>query len=162
MHTSRLFAVGGVIVGVIGLFMTALRTDGQGTLVALNAANPAFPDGIPTIWGGLATWAQIVLVILILAVLVLALRPDRSQKFSQTDGAITAVIGVALLAYAVVKWMEAGDEAETLAGAFGQAFAGGFIPEAYSVGTGIGFLVLIVGTVLVAAGGIIGMQSDSA
>lgn len=159
MHTSRLFAVGGVIVGVIGLFMTALRTDGASLLPTLNAANPAFPDGIPTIWGGLATWAQIVLVILILVVLVLAFRPDRSAPYSQTDGAVTAVIGVALLAYTIIKWMEAGDEAETLAGAFGQAAGGGLIPTAFSVGTGIGFLVLLVGTVLVAAGGIIAMAS---
>ena len=40
------------------------------------------------------------------------------------------------------------------------AAAGGMIPEAYTVGTSIGFLILIVGTVLVIAGGLSGLRSS--
>ncbi|MCP4307143.1 MAG: hypothetical protein GY788_20190 [bacterium] len=71
------------------------------------------------------------------------------------------MIGVALLAYAVIKYLDAGDKADTLAGAFGQAAEGGLIPAAFEVATGIGFFVLIVGTVLVTFGGAMGFMSDS-
>ncbi len=156
MHTNRLLALAGVIIGVIGLFMTSLTTDGEALLPDLNAGNPAFPDGIPTIWGGLATWAQIVLVILIIVVVFLAVRPDLAKSFDRNSAMIVAVIGVALLGYAVVKFMDAGDKAETLAGAFGLAAGGGAIPAAFEVSRGIGFVVLMVGTALVIFGGAMG------
>ena len=160
MHTGRLFALAGVVIGIIGLFMKALTTDGEGLLGALSAANPAFPESIPTIWGGLDTWAQIVLVILIIVVVALAVMGVRAMAMERSPSMITAVIGVALLAYAVVKWFEARDEAETLQAGFAQAAEGGVIPAAYTVGTGMGFLVLIVGTVLVVWGGLVGLRSD--
>ena len=69
---------------------------------------------------------------------------------------IVTAIGVALLAYAVVKFVDAGDKAENLAAAFGQAAGAGAIPEAFSVSRGVGFLVLIVGTVLVTFAGAMG------
>ena len=72
MHLHRLMALAGVIIGVIGLFFAALSTDGEGAMEQLSAAfaqqGAEFPDGIPTIWGGLDLWAQWVLVILIIGV----------------------------------------------------------------------------------------------
>lgn len=160
MHTGRLFALTGVVIGIIGLFLKALTTDGEGLLPNLNAADPGFPDSIPTIWGGLDTWAQIVLVIIIIAVVGLALYGARAAAMDRNSSMTVAVLGAALLVYAVVKMLEAGDEAETLQNGFAQAAGGGLIPEAYTVGTGIGFLILIVGTVLVIAGGLSGLRSS--
>ncbi len=157
MHLGRTLAIVGVIIGVIGLFMGALTTSGEELLPTLNAANPAFPDGIPTIWGGLATWAQVVLVILILVVLALAVRGARKDAIDRNSSMEIAAIGVALAAYAVIKLFEARDEADTLQGAFGQAAGGGLIPEAYTVSTGSGFYVLILGTVLVIGAGLLGL-----
>lgn len=154
-------ALAGVVIGVIGLFIKALSTDGEELLPNLNAANPDFPDGIPTIWGGLDTWAQWVLVILIIVVVVLALRPVVSQPMDRNTSMIVAVIGVALLAYAIIKWMEAGDDADSLQAAFGQAAAGGAIPAAFEVARTAGFLVLIVGTVLVTFAGAMGFMGSS-
>src|SRR5665811_329045 len=104
VHTGRLFALAGVVIGIVGLFLKALTSAGEGLLPALHQANPDFPDGIPTIWGGLDTWAQIVLVILIVVVVALALMGVRSAAMSRSSSLVTAVIGVALLAYAVVKY----------------------------------------------------------
>lgn len=161
MHRNRLFVLAGVVIGVIGLFMKSLTTDGEEFLPALHQADPGFPDGIPTIWGGLDTWAQVVLVILIAVLLFLALRPVLSNGFDRMSSMIAAVIGVALLAYAIVKFLDAGDKATDLAGALGQAAAGGAIPTAFEVGRGIGFVVLIVGTVLVIYGGAAGLVSGN-
>lgn len=159
MQFGRLMALSGVVIGIIGLFMKALRTDGEAVLPALSADSDAFPAEIPTIWGGLDTWAQIVLVVLIIGVIALAFMGVRSQAMDRNSSLITAVIGAALLVYAVIKMLDAGDEAESLAAGFGQAAAAGAIPEAYAVGTGFGFLILIIGTVLVIAGGLNGLRS---
>lgn len=159
MQFGRLMALTGVVIGVIGLFLKALTTDGESLLPALSADSDAFPAEIPTIWGGLDTWAQIALVVLIIGVIVLAFMGVRSEPMNRNSSLITAVIGAVLLVYAVIKMFDAGDEADALAAGFGQAAAAGAIPEAYSVGTGIGFLILIVGTVLVIAGGLNGLRS---
>lgn len=160
MHTGRLLALAGVIVGIIGLFLKALTSAGEGLLPALHQADPSFPDGFPTIWGGLATWAQIVLVVLIVAVVALALLGVRSAAMSRSSSLVTAVIGVALLAYAIVKYLDALDSADAIQAGMAKAAAGGMIPEAYTVSAGIGFLILIVGTVLMIAGGLSGLRSD--
>jgi membrane protease YdiL (CAAX protease family) len=160
VHRNRLIALAGVIIGVIGLFIKSLNTDGEGLLETLNAANPDFPDGIPTIWGGLDTWAQVVLVILIIVVVVIAVRPDIARGLDRNSSMIVAGIGVALLAYAVIKWMDAGDKADNLQAAFGQAAEGGAIPAAFEVSRSVGFLVLIVGTVLVLFAGAMGFMGD--
>ncbi len=161
MHTGRLFALAGVVIGIIGLFLKSLSSAGESLLPALAQANPAFPDGIPTIWGGLDTWAQWVLVVLIVVVVVLALLGVRSAAMDRNSSAVTAVIGVALLAYVIVKYLDALDSADSIQAGMAQAAAGGLIPEAYTVSVGIGFLILAVGTVLVIAGGLSGLRSES-
>lgn len=161
MHRNRLMALAGVIIGVIGLFMKSLTSDGEELLPALNQANPDFPDGIPTIWGGLDTWAQVVLVILIIVVVVIALRPDIAEGLDRNSSMIVAGVGVALLAYAVVKFIDAGDKADNLAAAFGQAAEAGAVPAAFEVSRGIGFVILIIGTVLVTFAGAMGFVGDN-
>ncbi len=162
MHLHRLMALAGVIVGVIGLFFSALKTDGAGVLPALNASGAPFPDGIPTIWGGLAGWAQIALVILIIVTIALAVMGVRAETYDKMGASITAVIGVALLAYAFVKYLDAVDSADTLEAGFAQAAAGG-VPggSAWGVTPNVGFFVLMVGTVLVIAAGGLSLTSRS-
>ncbi len=157
MHVNRLMALAGVVIGIIGLFMKSLITDGEQLLPTLAQASPDFPNGIPTIWGGLDTWAQVVLVIMIIVVVFLCLRPVVSAALGRTDSMIIAVIGVVLLGYAIIKWMDAGDKAKTLQDGFAQANAGGMIPAAFEVTRGLGFIVLVIGTVLVAAAGVMGL-----
>ena len=158
MHVSRIVAALGVVIGVIGLFMKSLTTDGEGLLGDLAQANPAFPDGIPTIWGGLDTWAQVVVVIAIVVVVALVLRPPTAAPFDRMGAMVVAVIGLGLTIYAIVKFMEAGDSADTLQAGFAEAAAGGALPEAFSVSTGVGFFVLMAGTVLVLIGGLLAMR----
>ena len=85
--------------------------------------------------------------------------PVSELILASASGIRRALLDQVGLAYAVVKMLDAGDEAEILQGGFAQAAAGGMIPEAYTVGTGIGFLILIVGTVLVVAGGLSGLRN---
>ena len=162
MHLHRLMALVGVIIGVIGLFFSGLTTDGADVLPALSQQSDAFPDGIPTIWGGLETWAQIVLVILIIATIGLAFMGSRSETYDRNSAMTTAVIGVALVAYAIIKYLDAGDKADTLEGGFAQA-AGAGTPgvEAWTVSPSVGFFVLMLGTVLVAAAGVLSMMGKT-
>ena len=166
MHFHRLLALVGVLIGVIGLFFTALSTAGEGAMEQLSAIfaeqGVEFPDGIPTIWGGLDTWAQWVLVILIIVVMVLALRPVISETYDTISASATSVIGFALLVYAIIKYFEAGDDAETLEEGFATAVQLG-VPgvEAWSVTPSIGFFVLMLGTVVVLAAGILSLISSN-
>ncbi len=162
MHVSRIVALVGVVLGVIGLFMKALTTEGEGLLVQLAQADPNFPGGIPTIWGGLATWAQVVAVIAIVIVVALAVRPPTAAPFDRTSAIVVSLIGVSLTAYAVVKWMDAGDRADALQAGFAQAASLGAVPEAFTVSTGIGFIVLMAGTVLVLIGGLLALRRPAA
>lgn len=159
MHLSRLMALAGVIIGIIGLFMKALTTsvaDGAPAEVVGGVDNAA--SQFPTIWGGLDTWAQWVLVIFIIVVVVLAVRPVVAAALNRTDSMIVGGIGLVLLVYAVIKWMEANDEADEVAA----QLVGGGIPDAlFSVGPGLGFLVLIIGTVLVTFAGATGFIGKS-
>jgi hypothetical protein len=157
MHSTRLLSLAGVVVGIVGLALTSLDSEGEGLLAGIHAQNPDAPGGIPTIWGGLDLWAQWLVVILMIVLVVLALRPPLRAKFDRMSAAITTVIGVGLLIYAVVKFVDAGDKADKLAALFGQLAAGGAIPEAYAVGRGVGFVVLFVGCALVIFGGAMGL-----
>lgn len=155
-------ALTGVLVGIIGLFFSSLKTDGVTLLPALSAQSDSFPDGIPTVWGGLAGWAQIALIILIIVTVALALMGIRSETYDKTGAGITAVIGLALLAYAFVKYLDAVDSADNLEAGFAQAAAGG-VPgvQAWVVAPNVGFFVLMVGTVLVIAAGGLSLTSRS-
>jgi hypothetical protein len=160
MHNSRLFALVGTGIGIMGLFLKALTTEGEGLLHTLSQTSAGFPDGIPTIWGGLATWAQVMLVIFIAAVVVLALRPVHEEPFDRTSGGAVAVIGLAMLGYALSEWIDAGDKAESLQAGFLQAAQADVIPTAHTVATSTGFIILLVGTVLVVFGGALGFRTD--
>lgn len=52
---NRLLALVGVIIGIIGLSMEGLTTAGEPFMADLSKAIDGFPDGIPTIRGGLAS-----------------------------------------------------------------------------------------------------------
>lgn len=155
MHWTRIWTLFGVILGVGALFMPGATTDGGELLPALSEANPAFPDGIPTIWGGLETWAQVIVVIAILAVVVFALMPPLGEPEKTPFALTTTLIGVALLIYTVVEYWGARDDASDLESAFAQAAEAGLIPEAYTVAVGYGFYILMAATVLVALGGLV-------
>jgi len=103
-----------------------------------------------------------VLVILIIATIGLAFMGSRSETYDRNSAMTTAVIGVALVAYAIIKYLDAGDKADTLEGGFAQA-AGAGTPgvEAWTVSPSVGFFVLMLGTVLVAAAGVLSMMGKT-
>lgn len=163
MHTSRIAALVGVIVGIIGLTWKSLDTDGEALLPQLSQANDAFPDGIPTIWGGLDTWAQVVVVIFIVVVVVLAVRPPLRAGLDRVSSMTVATIGLLLFIYAIVKWVDAGGKADDLEAAFGQAAQAQLIPAAFPVSViSIGFILLLIGTGIVAAAGAMGLRTRTA
>jgi len=159
VHFRRLMALAGVIIGIIGLFMKSLTTSvADGVPAEVSGGVDGFADIVPTIWGGLDTWAQWVLVIFIVVVVVLAVRPDMARALSRYDSMIVGGIGIVLLVYAIIKWMDAGDKAEeATAGLVG----GGIPAELFSIDRGVGFLILIVGTVLVTFAGAMGFVGKS-
>ena len=161
MHYGRIVALVGVVLGVVGLAMPALTSDGEEAMPAINAANPDFPDGIPTIWGGLDTWAQVLVVIVLVVVVGLALWPPMKKPEDRISALATTVLGVVFLAYAVVKYLDTVDDADAVEAGFAQAFQAGAIPAAFTVSVGVGFIVVFIGTGLVAIGGLLGFMASN-
>ena len=155
VHWTRIWTLIGVVLGVAALFTKGATTDGEELLPALAESGAAFPDGISTIWGGLDAWVQVVVVIAIIAVVVFAFMPPLNFVERVPYALTTTLVGVALLIYAIVKFMEARDDASTLQDGFAQAAAGGAIPAAFDVSVGWGFYVLMAGTAMVAIGGLV-------
>ena len=79
MHIGRRLVLVGSVFAIIGLALTVLIMDGMDALPALSQAVPVVPDGIPTIFGGLDTWAKVVVVVLLVVIVVLAVRPRTKQ-----------------------------------------------------------------------------------
>ena len=144
----------------MGLFVKTLTTAGEGLLPTLSQTGGGLPDGIPTIWGGLSSWAQILLVVLVTTVVVLALRPVHGDPLDRTNASIVAVIGLGMVGYAVTEWIDAGDKADTLAAAFLEALRQGIISDAPSVTVSVGFMILLVGATLVVFGGVVALRSE--
>ncbi|MGB5731848.1 MAG: hypothetical protein WBN24_09565, partial [Acidimicrobiia bacterium] len=113
MHWTRIWTLVGVLLGVAALFTKGATSDGEDLLPALSEGGE-FPDGISTIWGGLDTWVQVVVVIAIIAVVAFALMPPLNLVEKVPYALTTTLIGVALLIYAIIKFMEANDDASTL------------------------------------------------
>jgi hypothetical protein len=88
----------------------------------------------------------------------LAVRPVVAAALNRTDSMIVGGIGLVLLVYAVIKWMDASDEAD---GVTAQLVDGGIPDALFSVGPGLGFLILIIGTVLVTFAGATGFVGKS-
>jgi hypothetical protein len=155
MHWTRIWTLVGVVLGVAALFTKGATTDGEELLPALNESGAAFPDGISTIWGGLDTWVQVLVGIAIVVVVVFAFMPPLNLVEKVPYALTTTLIGVALLIYAIIKYLEASDDASALQDGFAEAAAGGAIPAAFEVSVGWGFYVLMAGTAMVAIGGLV-------
>ncbi len=150
-------ALAGVVIGIIGLFMKSLSTSAEGPAEVVGAVD-AFENSVPTIWGGLDTWAQVLLVIFIIVVVFLCLRPAINKALNQTDSMIVGGIGIVLLVYAIIKWLDAGDKADLATSRLVEA---GIPDAAFSISQGLGFIVLIIGTVLVTFAGAMGFIGKS-
>ncbi len=160
MHSSRIVTLLGVIAAVLGLLFTGANTDAAELLPQLNAADPAFPAEISTIWGGFDLWQQIVVVLLLVAVLVMALRPDRANPMDRNSALIVGGAGALLVLISVLAWFEGADRADTLAAGLAQAAEAGVIPAAFDVTPSIGFLVLIIGSVAATVGGLFSLMKQ--
>ncbi len=85
-------------------------------------------------------------------------QPPRRSAFGASAATIVTVIGGALAAFAVIKWLDAGDNADRIEGAFQQIADAGQIPQAFDVTTGPGFIVVIAGSLLIFIGGLLGFR----
>ena len=160
MHIGRRLVLVGSVLAIIGLALTVLIMDGMDALPALSQAVPGVPDGIPTIFGGLDTWAKVVVVVLLVVIVVLAVWPRTKQPQDRVSAGITTLVGVAFFVYAVIKLLDTGNDSLALMEVFDQLGEVGARPAALDgsiVAPGFGFLIIMVGTALVATGGVFGL-----
>jgi hypothetical protein len=158
MHLSRIVVLLGAVLAVVGLAIKALTLDGEDALPGLNAVNDAFPDGIPTIYGGLETWVKVVVVTSLVLVVIAALLPPLRDPERLPGAIFTTLVGIAFFAYAIVKYNETLDDADALQEGFDFADRLGLLPEGVgNVEVSVGFFVLMAATAIVAIGGVLGI-----
>ena len=161
MHYSRILALGGVLIAVIGFLLQSASSAAEELMPTLNEATGGqVPDGFDNTWTALyndTAWAAIVYALaLALSVIVALIRP-LPKPMARLYGLIAAVMGVLMLAIGVFAVMGALDDADTLMAAFDQLFQAGQIPEAFSVDIGFGWYLLPIGGVIVAIGGVVAL-----
>jgi hypothetical protein len=160
MHIGRILALAGSVLAAFGLALSALIMDGVDQLPALSQTVEGVPDGVPTIFGGLDTWAKVVVVGLLIVIVILAVRPPITRPQDMISAGITALTGVVFLIYGVVKYLETRDDATALRAVFDQLDAAGVLPEnlqASLVSAGFGFWIIILGAAVIAVGGVAGL-----
>ena len=161
MHYGRILAVLGVVVAVVGFLLQKASSAGEAALAQLSQVDPSFPANLDeNTWSALyndTSVAAIVYAIAAIGVLAAALFPPLGSPMKRLVGLSAAVLGVVMLVVGVFATLGASDDADTLEAGFAQAFAGGAIPEAYTVSIGWGWYLLIVGGVLAAIGGVVSL-----
>ncbi|MFV1969882.1 MAG: hypothetical protein ACC683_02630 [Acidimicrobiia bacterium] len=162
MHYGRITTAVGSVLAIIGLGLMSASSPGAELLPTLNAANPAFPDGFDRVFTAL--WnknpaAGAIFLISLVAVLGLSLVPDIKEALGRMNALIVTVLGVVMLVIGGFATSGALDDADTLEAAFGEAFAGGVIPAAFTVSISWGWYLLALAGVLAAIGGVLQLMA---
>ena len=160
MQYGRITTIVGAVLAIIGLGLKSATSGAEDILATLNAANPAFPDGFDRIFT--AMWddnaaGTAIFVIALVAVIGVSLVPDIKEALSRMNALVVTVLGSVMLIVGVIAALGAIDDASALQDALGQAFAGGLIPEAFSVSITIGWYLLPIGGAIAAIGGVLAL-----
>lgn len=162
MHYGRIVIVVGAVLGAIGFIPQSASSAGEELLPQLSQANPAFPSGFDSTFTALyndTAAAAIIYLIAAIAALGTTFMPPFKEAMNRMMALTATVLGVVMLVIGVFSTMGASDDASTLQDAFGQAAAGGLIPEAYTVSIGWGWYLLILAGVVVAVGGVLSLMA---
>lgn len=158
MQYGRITTIVGGVLAIIGLGLKSASSGAEDLLPTLNEANPVFPDGFDRIftamWNDNAAGTVIFLIALV-AVIGVSFVPDIKDALSRMNSLVVIVLGFVMLIIGIIATLGALDDATTLQDALGQAFAGGLIPEAFSVSITVGWYLLPIGGALAAIGGVL-------
>jgi hypothetical protein len=158
MQYGRITTIVGAVLAIVGLGLKSATSEAEEILPVLNAANPDFPDGFDRIftamWNDNSAGTAIFLIALV-AVLGVSFVPNIKDALSRMNSIVVTVLGVVMLIIGVIATQGAIDDASALQDALGQAFAGGLIPEAFSVSITIGWYLLPIGGALAGVGGVL-------
>lgn len=163
MHYGRIIAIVGVIVSAVGLFLKSASSGAEAMLEQLNAAEAAIPAGFDNVWTSIyddKAWAAILLAIVLIGIVVLSLMPPVRMALARSGGLFLTILGVVVIVIGGIATLDAMDKASNLQDAFAAMFAGGLIPEAFTVSIGLGWVLLIVGGGVAAIGGVLSVMAN--
>jgi hypothetical protein len=160
MQYGRITTIVGSVLAIIGLGLKSASSSAEEILPTLNAANPDFPDGFDRIftamWDDNAVGTAVFVIALVVA-LGVSFVPDIKDALSRMNALVVTVLGVVMVVIGVIATVGALDDASTLQDGLAQAFAGGLIPEAFTVSITIGWYLLPLGGALAAIGGVLAL-----
>ena len=160
MQYGRITTLVGAVLALIGLGLKSASSDAEAILPDLNAANPAFPDGFDRIltamWNDNAAGTAIFLIALV-AVIGVSLIPNIKDALSRMNALAVTVLGVLMMIIGGIAAKGALDDADTLQTGLAGAFEAGLIPQAFTVSISVGWYLLVLGGVIAAIGGVLGL-----
>jgi hypothetical protein len=160
---GRIVAIVGVIVSAVGLFLKSASSGAEALMEQLNAANDAIPAGFDNVWTAIyddKSWAAILLAAVLVVIVIWSFLPPIAAALSRIGGMGVTVLGVIVIVIGGIATLDAMNQASDLQDAFAMMFAGGLIPEAYSVSIGLGWVLLIVGGGVAAVGGVLSLMAN--
>jgi hypothetical protein len=82
------------------------------------------------------------------------------MALARSGGLFLTILGVVVIVIGGIATLDAMDKASSLQDAFAAMFAGGLIPEAFTVSIGLGWVLLIVGGGVAAIGGVLSVMAN--
>ena len=174
MHYTRIVALVGVVIVVIGLLLQSASSsaedaipggDGTTFMEATSAATEgAVPSSFDSVWGAIydeSVPGGIVLALSLLVIVALAFVPPMQDTPNRMYSLVLTIVGVIVIIIAGIGMNKAMGDASDLQNAYAQMAAGGALPAAFGVSISAGWVMLLVGGGIASIACILGLMADT-
>jgi hypothetical protein len=174
LHYTRIVALVGVVVVVIGLLLQSASSgaedaipggDGTTFMEATSAqTDGAVPASFDSVWGAIydeSVPGGIVLVLALLAIVALAFIPPMTDAPNRMYSLVLTIVGVIVIVIAGVATNKALGDASDLQNAYAQMAAAGALPAPFTVSISAGWWLLFTGGGVASIAGILGLMADT-
>jgi hypothetical protein len=173
LHYTRIVALVGVVVVVIGLLLQSASSGaeaeapgaGGATFMEVTSAQTegAVPSSFDSVWGAIydeSVPGGIVLALALLVIVALAFVPPMQDAPNRMYSLVLTIVGVIVIVIAGIATSKALTDASDLQNAYAQIAAGSEMP-AFGVSISAGWWLLFTGGGVASIAGILGLMADT-
>jgi hypothetical protein len=174
LHYTRIVALVGVVIVVIGLLLQSASSGAEAEIpdaggatfmdVTNAATGGAVPSTFDSVWGAIydeSVPGGIVLVLALLVIVALAFVPPMQDTPNRMYSLVLTIVGVIVIIIAGIAMNKAMGDASDLQDAYAQMAAAGALPTAFGVSISAGWVLLLVGGGVSSIAGILGLMADT-
>jgi hypothetical protein len=174
LHYTRIVALVGVVVVVIGLLLQSASSSAEDAIpgsdgatfmeVSSAATGGAVPASFDSVWGAIydeSAAGGIVLALALLVIVAVAFVPPMPDTPNRMYSLVLTIVGVIVIVIAGIAMNRAMGDASDLQNAYAAMAAGGALPAAFGVSISAGWVLLLVGGGVASVAGILGLMADT-